>query len=224
MSVAFDFKREYRALYQPSREPALIEVPPMNFVAVEGRGDPNAPDGDYQRALSVLYGVSYTIRMSKRGGRRIEGYFDYVVPPLEGFWWMPGEAAMDFARKADFCWLSAIRLPDFVTAADFDWAVAEASRRKGLDCGAARFTRIGEGLCAQVMHVGPYDDEPETIARLSSFIRENGCAENLTETRRHHEIYLSDPRRTAPEKMKTVIRTPVRMASPTSANSLRPAR
>ena len=210
MNMPFDFKREYRAFYQPSREPALIGVPPMNYVAVAGCGDPNDPQGEYARALAVLYAVAYTIKMSKTGSRRIEGYFDFVVPPLEGFWWQEGVDGVDYTRKADFRWLSAIRLPDFVAAADFDWAVGEAARKKKLDCASARLVRVGEGLCAQALHVGPYDDEPETIARLEAFIRESGCALDFTGERRHHEIYLTDPRRTAPEKMKTVIRLPVK--------------
>lgn len=208
--MAFDFKRAYKQLYQPGREPALVDVPGMNYVAVEGRGDPNDPAGEYARALEVLYAVSYTIKMSKLGDRRIDGYYDYVVPPLEGFWWMPDDRTVDFTRKADFCWISAIRLPEFVKRADFDWAVGEASRKKGLDCSGAKRLAVEEGLCAQVMHIGPYDDEPATIVALHAFIEKSGCAEDFTPARRHHEIYLSDPRRTAPEKLKTVIRLPVR--------------
>ncbi len=208
--MAFDFKRAYKQLYQPGREPALVYVPGMNYVAVEGRGDPNDPAGEYARALAVLYAVSYTIKMSKTGTRRIDGYFDYVVPPLEGFWWQDGAAGVDYSRKADFRWVSAIRLPDFVKQADFDWAVGKASRKKGLDCSGAKLMTVEEGLCAQVMHMGLYDDEPATIKRLHDFIEKSGCAEDFTPARRHHEIYLSDPRRTAPEKLKTVIRLPVR--------------
>lgn len=208
--MAFDFKKEYREYYMPGRKPCLVEVPPMNYIAVAGQGDPNAEGGAYQWALSVLYAVAYTIKMSKLGDRRIEGYFDYVVPPLEGFWWQPGTAGVDYARKADFHWLSAIRLPDFVTPADFDWAVGEASRRKKLDCSAARFETIDEGLCVQIMHVGPYDDEPASVALMNAFIAENGCVDDFTDARRHHEIYLSDPRKTAPEKLRTVLRHPVR--------------
>lgn len=208
--MAFDFKREYREFYLPGRTPEIVMIPPMNFVAMAGAGDPNAPDGDYARALAVLYAVAYTIKMSRLGRRTIEGYFDYVVPPLEGFWWMPDGSKVDFSRKGDFRWLSAIRLPEFVRREDFDWAVAEAARRKGLDCSRARMLTIEEGLGAQVMHRGPYDDEPATIARLRDFIHSSGCAEERTAERRHHEIYLSNPRRTAPEKLKTVIRLPVR--------------
>ena len=209
--MSFDFKKEYKALYLPGRAPEIVTVPPMNYVAVEGVGDPNAPEGDYQRALTMLYAVAYTIKMSKLGNHRIEGYFDYVVPPLEGFWWQPGTNGVDLARKADFHWISAIRLPDFVSRADFDWAVREAGRRKKRDCVAAKFLSIDEGLCVQAMHLGPYDSEPATIARLEAFIAENGYRADFTATRRHHEIYLSDPRRTSPERLKTVIRVPVRL-------------
>ena len=208
--MAFDFRKACRELYQPGREPALVEVPAMRYAAVEGSGDPNLPGGDYQRAIAVLYAVAYTVKMSKLGSRSIEGYFDFVVPPLEGFWWMPDGSGVDFSRKADFRWRSVIRLPDFVTAADFDWAVGEATRKKKVDGSRARLVTVEEGLCAQVLHVGPYDDEPETIARLGAFVRERGCAEDFTAERRHHEIYLSDPRRTAPERQKTVIRVPVK--------------
>ena len=208
--MPFDFKKAEKALYLPGARPALVEVPAMRFVAVAGKGDPNAPDGDYQKALAVLYAVAYAIRMSKLGERRIEGYFDYVVPPLEGFWRQPGVEGVDFSRKDRFEWLSAIRLPDFVTGADFDWAVAEAGRKKKLDCSAARRVEIEEGLCAQCMHTGPYDDEPATIARLEAFVEDSGCVPDYADARRHHEIYLTDPRRTPPERMKTVLRIPVK--------------
>lgn len=210
--MAFDFKKQYKALYLPGRKPELVEVPPMNYIAVEGRGDPNGANGAYQRALSVLYAVAYTLKMSKLGARTIEGYFDYVVPPLEGFWWQPGVTGVDYARKADFNWLSVIRLPDFVTRADFDWAVDEAGRKKKLDCSAARFATIHEGLCVQMTHVGPYDAEPASMALMDAFISEQGFVNDFAGQRRHHEIYLADPRRTAPEKLRTVIRHPVRPA------------
>ena len=208
--MPFDFKREYKRLYQPGREPALVEVPPMRFAAVEGSGDPNDENGPYQAAVAVLYAVSYALKMSKLGSRTIEGYFDFVVPPLEGFWWQNGAGTMDYADKAGFHWLSAIRLPDFVTPADFDWAVDEASRKKKLDCSPARLVSIHEGLCVQLTHVGPYDDEPASVARMEAFIGQNGLVTDFSDQRRHHEIYLTDPRRTAPEKLRTVIRHPVR--------------
>ena len=210
--MPFDFKKEYREYYMPGRKPELVRVPPMNYIAVEGQGDPNAEDGEYARALAVLYAVAYTLKMSKKGDRRIEGYFDYVVPPLEGFWWQEGVTGVDYAHKENFEWISLIRLPDFVTREDFHWAVSEASRKKELDCSMARFTTIDEGLCVQLMHLGPYDDEPASVALMDAFIAENGLVNDFTDARRHHEIYLSDPRRTAPEKLKTVIRHPVREA------------
>ncbi len=208
--MVFDFRKAYREFYLPGRKPELVRVPLMRFIAVEGKGDPNAPAGDYQRALAVLYAVAYTIKMSKLGARCIEGYFDFVVPPLEGFWWQTGVDGIDYSRKGDFQWLSVIRAPDFVTREDFDWAVDEASRKKGLDCSTAQFMAIEEGLCAQMLHVGPYDDEPESIALMDAFIAKNGCVNDFSEARRHHEIYLSDPRRTVPQKRRTVLRHPIK--------------
>ncbi len=208
--MAFDFKKEYKEFYLPKGKPSLITVPPMNFIAVRGQGDPNLPGGEYQAALNVLYALAFTLKMSKLGDRRIEGYFDYVVPPLEGFWRQRGTEGIDYSRKADFQWLSVIRLPDFVTQADFDWAAETAEKKKKLDCSAARFTTIDEGLCVQCMHLGPYDDEPATVAKMDAFLSEAGCENDFSETRLHHEIYLSDPRRTAPEKLRTVIRHPVK--------------
>ena len=210
MSVALDFKKAQRALYLPAQTPSIVDVPPMRFIAVRGRGDPNAAGGEYQRALAMLYAVAYTIKMSNRGDRRIDGWFDYVVPPLEGFWRQPGGEVFDPLRKGDLEWLSCIRVPDFVGAADAEWAKGEAARRKGMDCAPVMFTEMTEGLCAQAMHVGSYDDEPATLDALRAFIREQGYAPDDAGDRRHHEIYLSDPRRTAPEKMKTVIRLPIR--------------
>lgn len=203
--MAFDFRREYRALYQPGTEPEIVTVPAMNAIAVEGRGDPNEPGGAYQQAVAVLYAVAYTIRMSGKSGRAIDGFFEYVVPPLEGFW--QRGAGED---KSAFRWTAVIRLPDFVTRADFDWAVAEASRKKKLDCSCARMVTIDEGLCVQAMHVGPFDTEHHTVARMDAFLAACGCVNDMAGERRHHEIYLTDPRRTAPEKWKTVIRHPVR--------------
>ena len=208
--MAFDYKKEYREFYLPKGAPGIIDVPEMRFVAVRGAGDPNTPDGDYRRALEVLYAVAYTVKMSKLGGRRIEGYFDYVVPPLEGFWRQDGVDGVDYGRKADFRWISCIRLPDFVTRADFDWAVSEASRKKGLDCSGAEYLAIREGLCVQIMHLGPYDDEPVSTAKMDEYLREHGYVNDFSDFRLHHEIYLSDPRRTAPDRRKTLIRHPIR--------------
>ena len=210
--MAFDFKKEYKEFYLPPRKPSIVRVPPMSFVAVRGAGDPNEEDGKYQRALQVLYGVAYTIKMSKKGNRQIEGYFDYVVPPLEGFWWQDGVHGVDYAHKADFQWISCIRLPDFVTSDDFSWAVAEATHKKGVDCSSAELMTVEEGLCVQCLHVGPYDSEPGTVEAMHAFAQAKGYEPDFSDVRRHHEIYLSDARRTAPEKLRTVIRHPIREA------------
>lgn len=207
--MAFDFKKEYREFYLPKSKPELVDVPEMNFVAVRGRGDPNEPEGDYQRAVGVLYAVSYTLKMSYKTERRIPGFYEYVVPPLEGFWEQDG-GAINYSRKADFRWISAIRLPDFITRADFDWAVEIAEKKKGIDCSSAEFLTLCEGLCVQMLHVGPYDSEPESVALMDAFAAGDGYAVDISKTRLHHEIYLSDPRRTAPEKLRTVIRHPVK--------------
>lgn len=208
--MAFDFKKEYKEFYLPKAKPELVTVPPMNYIAVRGKGDPNEENGAYKQAIGLLYGVAYTIKMSKKGDHRIEGYFDFVVPPLEGFWQQEGTATIDYAHKENFEWVSVIRLPDFVTKADFDWAVREATIKKKQDFSAVEFLTIEEGLCVQCMHTGPYDNEPETVAAMDAFLAENGYATDITDTRWHHEIYLSDVRKTAPEKLKTVIRHPIK--------------
>lgn len=207
--MAFDYKKEYKEFYLPKDKPSIINVPPMNFIAVRGKGDPNRPDGEYKAAMNLLYGIAFTIKMSKKTDHRIEGYFDYVVPPLEGFWWQDNTDGIDYSRKSDFHWISLIRLPDFVTKADFDWAVNEASVKKKADYSKAEFFTYNEGLCVQCMHIGSYDDEPSTIAKMDEFAARNGYKTDISDTRFHHEIYLSDARRTAPEKLKTVIRHPV---------------
>ncbi|WP_087065830.1 GyrI-like domain-containing protein [Intestinibacillus massiliensis] len=208
--MPFDFKKEYKQLYLPKNKPALVTVPRANFVAVRGEGDPNVQGGAYQQAVGILYAISYTIKMSYKGTHRIDGFFEYVVPPLEGFWWQDGMDGVDYSDKSSFQWISAIRLPDFVRRQDFDWAVQVASRKKGLDCTSAGFLTIDEGLCVQMMHLGTYDSEPETVALMDAFLLENGYANDFTESRRHHEIYLSDPRKTAAEQRKTVIRHPIK--------------
>lgn len=208
--MAFDYKKEYKEFYMPKNKPVLVTVPPMNFIAVRGQGDPNREDGEYKAAMNLLYGVAFTIKMSKMGDHRIQGYFDYVVPPLEGFWWQEGMQGIDYARKESFQWISVIRLPDFVTRADFDWAVDEASRKKKADFSKAYFMTCDEGLCVQCMHLGPYDDEPATVAQMHAFMESQGYELDITDSRMHHEIYLSDARKTAPEKLKTVIRHPIR--------------
>lgn len=208
--MPFDYKKEYKAFYLPPKTPEILSVPPMNFVAVRGKGDPNEEAGEYKAAMEILYGIAYTIKMSKKGDRQIEGYFDYVVPPLEGFWWQDETEGVDYGRKADFCWISLIRLPDFVTRADFDWAVQEATRKKKTDFSKAEFFTYDEGLCVQCMHIGPYDDEPQTVEQMHRFAEQQGYTVEITETRYHHEIYLSDARKTLPEKLRTVIRHPIK--------------
>ena len=208
--MAFDFKKEYKEFYLPKERPEIVTVPRANYAAVRGQGDPNAPDGAYQRAIAVLYAVAYTIKMSKKGDHRIDGYYDFVVPPLEGFWWQEGVDNVDYGSKADFRWYAVIRLPDFVTGADFAWAVAEAGRKKRLDCSGAEFLTVDEGLCVQILHVGPFDDEPRSVALMDEHIRQQGYENDFSATRLHHEIYLSDARKAAPEKWRTVIRHPIR--------------
>ena len=208
--MAFDFKKEYKEFYLPPERPEIVTVPRASYIAVRGSGDPNAPDGEYQRAIGVLYAVAYTLKMSYKTDHRIEGFFEYVVPPLEGFWWQEGMSGMDYKNKAALQWISVIRLPDFVTKADFDWAVETVSRKKKLDCSKAEFLTVEEGLCVQIMHVGPFDDEPRSVALMDAYLRENGYENDLSAERLHHEIYLSDARKAAPEKWRTVIRHPIR--------------
>lgn len=208
--MVFDYKKEYKEFYQPSTKPTIVAIPPMNFVAVRGAGDPNEEGGAYQAAIEVLYAVSYTIKMSHKGKRQIEGYFPYVVPPLEGFWWQEGVHGVDYTNKASFNWISVIRLPDFVSEEDLLWAKEEVVRKKKLDCSVAEFITIREGLCVQAMHLGPYDDEPRTVAEMDKYLEEQGYENDFSDTRMHHEIYLSDPRKVMPDKYRTVIRHPIR--------------
>ncbi len=207
--MAFDFKKEYREFYLPKNKPEIVTVPCANFVAVRGKGDPNEEDGEYKRAIGVLYAVSYTLKMSYKTDHKIDGFFEYVVPPLEGFWWMDGADEIDYSDKSAFNWISAIRLPDFIRKEDFDWAIDTAQKKKKLDCSSAQLLTIDEGLCVQMMHIGSYDDEPKSVALMDEYVKENGYANDFGE-RLHHEIYLSDPRKTAPERLKTVIRHPIK--------------
>ena len=209
--MAFDFKKEYKEFYMPKNKPEIINVPAANYIAVRGTGDPNEEGGAYQQAIGVLYAVAYTLKMSYKGSRKIEGFFEYVVPPLEGFWWQDNVCGVDYSHKSSFHWISVIRLPDFISREDFDWAVAEASKKKKLDCSAAEFLTIDEGLCVQIMHFGPYDDEPATVALMDAYLQANGYKNDLSDTRLHHEIYLSDARRVEPAKWKTVIRHPIKI-------------
>ncbi len=210
--MSFDYKKEYKEYYMPKNKPEIVDVPEMKFIALRGKGNPNEEGGEYKAAIGLLYGIAFTIKMSKKGSHKIEGYFDYVVPPLEGFWWQEGISGVDYSRKEDFCWISVIRLPDFVTEEDFRWAVEEATEKKGQDYSKVEFMTIREGVCVQCMHIGTYDDEPATIALMDRFLQENGYVNDFSAERMHHEIYLSDARRVAPERLKTVIRHPVKKA------------
>lgn len=207
--MAFDFKKEYKELYLPKNEPQIVTVPKINYIAVRGKGNPNEEGGEYKTAIGVLYAVAYTLKMSYKADYKIKGFFEYVVPPLEGFWWQNGVESADYTNKSAFNWISVIRLPDFVTEKDFDWAVETASKKKKMDCSKAEFMSIDESLCVQIMHIGAYDNEPETVAILDRYVKENGYMTDFTDERHHHEIYLSDPRKAAPEKCKTVIRHPI---------------
>lgn len=210
MRMSFDFKKEYKAFYMPKNKPGIITVPKANYIAVRGSGNPNEEDGAYQRAIGVLYAVAYTLKMSYKSDYQIEGFFEYVVPPLEGFWWQENVEGVDYSDKSAFHWISVIRLPDFVTKKDFDWAVQAAAKKKKIDCSSAEFFTVEEGLCVQMMHLGPFDDEPESVALMDAYLQEHGYVNDLNEERLHHEIYMSDARKVPPEKWKTVIRHPVK--------------
>lgn len=208
--MAFDYKKEYKEFYMPKNKPGIVDVPSINFIAVRGQGDPNQEGGEYKAAMSLLYGIAFTIKMSKMGDHKIDGYFDYVVPPLEGFWWQDGISGIDYTHKESYQWISLIRLPDFVTKADFQWAIDEATKKKKTDFSKVEFLTYHEGLCVQCMHIGPYDDEPATVALMEEYIAANGYETDITQERFHHEIYLSDARKVAPERRKTVIRHPIK--------------
>lgn len=208
--MAFDFKKEYKEFYMPKNKPEIVTVPQANYIAVRGKGNPNEIDGAYQKAISILYAVAYTLKMSYKTEHKIEGFFEYVVPPLEGFWWQDNVDGIDYADKAAFNWISVIRLPEFITQKDYEWAVETASEKKKLDCSSAEFLTVDEGLCVQIMHIGAFDDEPQTVTLMDEYIAQNGYENDITESRLHHEIYLSDARKVAPEKWKTVIRHPIK--------------
>ena len=211
--MAFDYKKEYKEYYMPHQQPNIVEVPKMNFIAVSGKGNPNEADGEYGKAMNLLYGIAYTLKMSYKGDYKINGYFEYVVPPLEGFWWQAGLEGVDYSRKDAFRWISLIRLPDFVSEADLEWAKKEAARKKKTDFSKVRFLTYDEGLCVQSMHIGSYDGEPATILAMADCAKESGYEIDITENRYHHEIYLADPRKTEAAKLKTVIRHPIRKAN-----------
>ena len=211
--MPFDFKKEYKEFYLPKNKPQIVNVPKANYIAIRGQGNPNEEGGAYQRAISVLYAVAYTLKMSYKTDYKIAGFFEYVVPPLEGFWWQDGICGVDYTRKDEFNWISIIRLPDFITRENFDWAVKTASEKKNIDCSSAEFLTVEEGLCVQIMHIGSFDDEPATVTLMDKYLEENGYEKDFSDTRLHHEIYLSDSRKSTSDKMKTVIRHPVKKCS-----------
>ena len=208
--MSFDFKKEYKEFYLPKNKPEIVTVPSANFIAVRGKGDPNEDGGAYKNAIGVLYSVAYTLKMSYKTDHKIDGFYEYVVPPLEGFWWQDGIDGIDYNVKSSFNWISVIRLTDFITKQDFDWAVETATIKKKLDCSAAEFLTIDEGLCVQIMHIGSFDNEPATIKMMDDFISKNGYINDFSDKRIHHEIYLSDVRRVDRDKLKTVIRHPIK--------------
>lgn len=202
-----DYKKKFKDLYLPKTKPMKVEVPKIQFIMIDGKGNPNQEDSEYSKAVGILYALSYTIKMSSRN---INGYFDYVVPPLEGLWWMDDIAGVDYSRKDEFCWTSMIRQPEFVTEDVFKWACEEVKKKKGLDTSIARLETYDEGRCVQCMHIGEFDNEPETVRKIDDFIKENDLQNDIGAKKKHHEIYLSDPRKCNRAKMKTVLRIPVK--------------
>ncbi len=209
--MVFDFKKKYRKFYMPKNEPEIVDVPTASYIAVRGKGDPNDEDGEYKQAIEILYSIAYTLKMSYKTDYTIDGFYNYVVPPLEGFWWQDNVEGINYNDKNSFNWISVIRLPDFVTCEDFEWAVQTASQKKKIDCTKAEFLTVTEGLCVQIMHLGPFDNEPSTVAVMDAFIKEKGFENDFSSVRHHHEIYLSDARRVPPEKWKTIIRHPIKL-------------
>ena len=208
--MPFDFKKKYKEFYLPKNIPQIVNVPKANYIAIRGKGNPNEEGGAYKKAIEILYAVAYTLKMSYKTDYKIDRFYEYVVPPLEGFWWQDGICGVDYSNKATFNWISVIRLPDFITKKDFDWAVKTASEKKKIDCSKAEFLTIEEGLCVQIMHIGSFDDEPATVTLMDKYLEENGYEKDFSDTRLHHEIYLSDPRKSTPDKQKTVIRHPIK--------------
>lgn len=208
--MAFDFKKEYKNLYSAKAKPEIVEVPKANYIAVKGKGNPNEDGGAYQQSISILYSVAYTLKMSYKTEHKIDGFFEYVVPPLEGFWWQDGIDGVDYSNKDSFNWISVIRLPDFITKKDFAWAVDVATKKKKIDCSKAEFITIDEGLCVQMMHIGPFDNEPTTVNIMDLYLEMNGYQSDFSYKRLHHEIYLSDNRKVSPDKLKTIIRHPIK--------------
>lgn len=210
MIMAFDYKKEYKEFYMPKKKPSIVEIPKMNYIAVRGKGNPNDENGEYKNSIGLLYAIAFTIKMSYKGTHKIDGYFEYVVPPLEGFWWQENTQGFDYNRKEDMHFISVIRLPDFVTEDDFKWAVDEATQKKKQDFSKVEFFTYDEGVCVQCMHIGSYDNEPETVDLMHKHMEENGYELDITDSRLHHEIYLSDPRRCDESKLKTVLRHPIK--------------
>lgn len=208
--MAFDFKKEYKEFYMPKAKPMIVEIPRMNYIAVRGTGNPNQEDSQYKQSIELLYGVAYTLKMSHKTSHKIEGFFEYVVPPLEGLWWQEDTVGLDYSRKDDMHFISMIRLPDFVTEDYFEWALQEAANKKKRDFSKVEFFTYHEGLCVHCMHLGSYDDEPATIEAMESYAVSSGYQVDINESRLHHEIYLSDPRKCAPDRLKTVVRHPIR--------------
>lgn len=208
--MAFDYKKEYKEFYMPKKKPSIVEIPKMNYIAVRGKGNPNDENGEYKNSIGLLYAIAFTIKMSYKGTHKIDGYFEYVVPPLEGFWWQENTQGFDYNRKEDMHFISVIRVPDFVTEDDFKWAVDEATQKKKQDFSKVEFFTYDEGVCVQCMHIGSYDNEPETVDLMHKHMEENGYELDITDSRLHHEIYLSDPRRCDESKLKTVLRHPMK--------------
>ena len=208
--MAFDYKKEYKEFYMPKNKPSIVEIPKMNYIAVRGKGNPNDEEGEYKKTIGLLYGIAFTIKMSYKGTHKIDGYFEYVVPPLEGFWWQDGRVGIDYNQKKELNFISIIRLPDFVTKKDFDWAIEEATKKKKQDFSKVEFLTYDEGICVQCMHVGSYDNEPATVELMHKYMEENGYVLDISDKRFHHEIYLSDPRKCNENKLKTVIRHPIK--------------
>lgn len=209
--MAFDYKKEYKDFYMPKNKPSIVKIPKMNYLAVRGKGNPNDEDGEYKKSIGLLYAIAFTIKMSYKGPYKIDGYFEYVVPPLEGFWWQEGlKNTINYNNKDDMCFISLIRLPDFVSKKDFDWAISEATKKKKGDYSKVEFLTYDEGLCVTIMHIGSYDLEPQTIELMHNYMKENGYELDINANRYHHEIYLSDPRRVDVNKLKTVIRHPIK--------------
>ena len=205
-----DFKKAYPDLYLPKQTPSLVAVPPMPFLMVDGTGDPAGEC--YQEAVQTLYALAFSIKMRKRTGNVPQGYVDYVVPPLEGLWWSEG-GQLDLSDRSSWHWTAMIRQPDFVSKAVFEEAAAQVRRKKPeVPVEKARLEMFEEGLCVQAMHLGPYSTEAATMNALVRFARENGYQEDLDE-RKHHELYLSDPRRANPDRLKTVLRVPIKRAN-----------